>query len=170
MSERKKARPKRLIFWVSSALLFAACRSVTPGSYAGAPAKDTEDRVRQMASAIAHDVSRDGPNAWLRYFADDRGFFMANNGELQFSSFGEARSFLAKFSAGVAHLDLSWGDIRVDPVAPGAAVMAARYREVLTDVKGHVVHFEGYFTGLAVETNSGWKLRDAHWSTSIPSP
>jgi hypothetical protein len=118
-----------------------------------------------MASAIARDVAAGGPNAWLRYFADEREFFMVNNGNLQFSSFEDAKTFLNTFSAGIAHLDLTWSDIRVDPLGPGLAVMASRYREIITDNGGQVRQFDGYFTGLAVETDTGWKLRDAHWSS-----
>ena len=123
-----------------------------------------------MASAIARDVAADGPNAWLRYFVDGPEFFMANNGNLQFSSFEAAKAFLATFSAGIAHLELTWVDIRVDPLAPGLAVMASRYREIITDTGGHVRKFDGYFTGLAVETDTGWKLRDAHWSSPTTAP
>ncbi len=123
-----------------------------------------------MAASIARDLARDGPQAWLHYFVEGPEFFMANNGTLQFSSFAEAGAFLPKFAAGVAHLDLAWGDIRVDPVAPGVSVMAASYREVFTDKGGHAAQFVGFFTGTAVETAQGWKLRDAHWSSPLTPP
>jgi len=123
-----------------------------------------------MASSIARDLASDGPTAWLRYFDYDRGFFMASNGDLQFSNVEGAKIILSKFSAGVAHLELTWADIRVDPLAPGLAVMASPYREVLTDKGGDIRQFNGYFTGLAVKTRAGWKLRDAHWSSPTTSP
>jgi hypothetical protein len=152
------------------AVLVASCRSVPPPGHDASPAGETEEGVRLMASSISRDLAAEGPNAWLRYFADDREFFMVNNGNLQFSNFQEAQVFLNKFSLGVAHLELTWLEIRVDAVAPGVAVMASPYREVLTDTGGHVSHFDGYFTGLAVKTKTGWRLRDAHWSSPMTSP
>ena len=149
------------------ALLLVSCSCMAPSAFDASQRNEVDGGVRQMASSIARDVATDGPNAWLRYFADGREFFMANNGSLQFSNFDDAKTFLNKFSVGVAHLELTWVDIRVDPVAPGMAIMASPYREVITDTGGHVSRFSGYFTGLAVKTKLGWKLRDAHWSSPV---
>ena len=156
--------------WACTALFLVSCRSVTPGEVDAPSAAAIDSGVRQMASAIARDVGQDGPNAWLRYFVDGPEFFMANNGSLQFSNFGEAKSFMNGFSAGVAHLELTWGEIRVDPVAPGTAVIAAPYHEAFTDLKGKTLRYDGFFTGLAIETKSGWRIRDAHWSSPVASP
>jgi hypothetical protein len=160
----------RWICGAGLALLLGSCRSMAPDTPDASSSAATEDGVRQMASSIARDLAQDGPNAWLRYFVDGREFFMANDGRLQFSNFAEAKAFLGSFSVGVAHLELAWGEIRIDPIAPGAAVMGSPYHEVLTDTNGRTVQFSGYFTGLAVETPSGWKLRDAHWSSAASSP
>ena len=151
-------------------LLLASCRCLAPSALDAASANEIEHDVRQMAASIARDVAADGPTAWNRYFADDREFFMANNGALQFSNLEDAKVFLNKFSAGVAHLELTWAEIRVDPLASGLAVMASPYREVLTDKGGHKSQYDGYFTGVAVKTRTGWKLRDAHWSSPITTP
>jgi hypothetical protein len=151
-------------------LVLASCRSLPPDASTSSGPAAADAGVRRMAASIARDLARDGPNAWLHYFVDRPEFFMANNGTLQFASYAEAAAFLPNFAVGVAHLELAWGDIRVDPVAPGAAVMAASYREVFTDKGGHVAKFSGFFTGTAVETAQGWKLRDAHWSSPLPPP
>lgn len=152
------------------ALPFPSCRCVAPYALDAPSVGEIEAGVRQMALSISRDIASDGPNAWLSYFTGDREFFMANNGNLQFSNFGDAKAFLNNFSTGIAHLELTWAEIRVDAVAPGVAVMASPYREVLTDAGGRVRHFDGYFTGLAVKTKTGWKLRDAHWSSPVTSP
>jgi hypothetical protein len=152
------------------ALLFASCRCVAPSELDASSVGEIEGGVRQMASSIARDVAADGPNEWLRYFADDREFFLANNGNLQIANFEDAKIFLNRYSVGVAHLELTWGEIRVDAVTPDVAMMASPYREVITDTGGHVSHYDGYFTGLAVRTKTGWKLRNAHWSSPVTSP
>jgi hypothetical protein len=148
-------------------LVLASCRGV---DLAPTEPGVTRDGVLAMASSIARDLGREGPNAWLRYFVDGPEFFMANNGVLQLSNFEEARSFLATFSSGVTHLELTWGDIRVDLVGPDVAVMAAPYREAIVDRAGTTHLYSGYFTGVVVPTGKGLRLRDAHWSSPAGPP
>jgi hypothetical protein len=149
--------------------LLTSCTGPGPGALDAAAIAAIQHGVRDMASSISRDVGREGPDAWLRYFVEGPEFFMASDGKLQFSNFGDADAVLRAFSRGVAHLELTWDAIRIDPLAPGLAAMASSYGEVFTDPKGHTTRFNGYFTGTAVETPSGWKLRDAHWS-SLPPP
>lgn len=150
-------------------LSLIGCRCMAPSTLDASAANTVRRDVREMASSIARDIAADGPNAWLRYFADSPEFFMANNGNMQFSNYGDAVTFLGNFSKGVAHLELTWVEPRVDPLTSGLAVIASPYREVLTDTEGHVRQFDGFFTGLAVKTKGGWELRDAHWSSPASS-
>jgi hypothetical protein len=150
-------------------MLLPACKSMSPQGMDANTAKGVDSGVRRMAAAIAHDLAQDGPTAWVRYFDDRPDFFMAANGQLQFSSVNEARTFLPKYAAGFKHLDLTWSEIRVDAVAPGMAVMGASYKEVFTDNADHTKEYNGYFTGLAAQTATGWKFRDAHWSAGASS-
>jgi hypothetical protein len=154
------------VLLASAALALASCRCADSGGAAVL----TPDEVRAMASSIARDLESNGPKAWLHYFVQGPEFFMAANGALQFSSFAEAETFLASYSAGVSHLTLAWGPIRVDPVGPGMAVMGAPYEEVITDTAGKANRYQGYFTAAVVRTASGPKLRDAHWSSPIGTP
>jgi hypothetical protein len=70
------------------------------------------------------------------------------------------------------HIELRWEDsVRVDPLAPGLAVLAAPYHEVRVDSAGKRVVEVGYFTGVAEHGADGWRLRDAHWSVvGAPAP
>lgn len=123
------------------------------------------DSVRDMAAAIARDLERDGPTAWLTYFLDDPGFFMASDGSVVFPSLDSATSFVRGFAPGIDRMELVWGDMRIDPLAPGSAILGASYDEVLTDTSGVESRFRGYFTGLAVHAPEGWRLRHMHWSS-----
>ena len=162
----KKPFPFLQIACLAIALtLLSACRSTTPQTVDATTAANIDKGVRQMAAAVSHDLAQDGPNAWLRYFAGTNEFFMAVNGKLQFASLDQAKSFLPGFASGVAHMELTWTDIRVDPIVPGMAIMGASYKELFTDNAKNTKEFHGYFTGLAVETSSGWKFRNAHWSS-----
>jgi hypothetical protein len=123
--------------------------------------------VRQMMLAIPPELARQGPLGWLRYFDDDRHFLMAVDGKLQFDGIASATTFLQSFAKGISRIELTWADIKVDPLGPGIASIAATWREVLTDTQGHANRAQGYFTAVAIQTPAGWKLRAVHWS-SLP--
>ena len=123
--------------------------------------------VRRMAADIASDLSREGPTAWLRYLDNDGRFLMAVDGKLQIDGAAATKSSLVEFAKYVPHVEPTWTDLRVDPLAPGVASLAASYRETQTDTHGHSDLVEGYFTGVAMRTATGWKLRSAHWSSPV---
>jgi hypothetical protein len=106
----------------------------------------------------------------LSFFERDSAFFMASEGQLVFPSFDSAATFVHMLSQHIARIELAWTDVRIDPIAPGTAILAAAYREVQTDAAGRETRERGYFTGLAVHTASGWQLRNAHWSAQPGRP
>jgi hypothetical protein len=125
-----------------------------------------QDSVRSFAAAVARDVTTGGPEAWLPHFASGSEFFMAAEGSLVFPAFDSATRFLHEYVRSTPKIELAWGsDIRVDPLAPGLAVMATQYRETQTDSAGHRISETGFFTGVVQHNQSGWQLRDAHWSS-----
>jgi hypothetical protein len=151
-------------------LVLSACRSGPPETLDATHAAAIEDSVRQLATSIARDLAQDGPAAWSAYFLDGPEFFMASDGELVFPDVGAAEEFLQQFAPGISSIELFWDNLRVDPLAPGTAVLAASFREVLTDTAGAETPMRGYFTGVAVHTTVGWRLRDMHWSSAPPTP
>jgi hypothetical protein len=126
---------------------------------------EIERAIHTMTAHIAADLSRDGPTAWIRYFDDNRGFLMAADGKLEFDGIAAARSFLSDFGKRIVHVEITWSDVRVDPLGSDLATVAAYYREALTDTQGHVARPHGYFTGVVVRRADGWKLRSLHWSS-----
>jgi hypothetical protein len=150
---------------VGAAILLATAPAIGMSAASAASADTAQSAVRQMAANIASDLSREGPKAWLRYFDEDRRFLMAVDGKLQLDGIESARAFLAEFAKSIARIELTWADIRVDSLSPGVATLAASYRETMTDTQGKVLRPNGYFTGVAVLTRSGWKLRSLHWSS-----
>lgn len=129
------------------------------------------DSVRTFMETVAREVTRDGPAAWRRQFADDTAFFMASEGRLVFPSAEAAHRGIDELARAIAHIELRWGDsVRVDALAPGLAVVAAPYTEVRSDTAGRRVDEAGYFTGVAEHRPEGWRFRDAHWSVVEPPP
>jgi len=155
---------------VCTALLvaLAGCASEPPPALDVASVAAVEAGVRDLAASIARDLAAEGPDGWLGHFVDGPAFFMASDGEVRFPDFATATSFVHDLDARIASMQLTWGDLRIDPLTPTMAVMAAPYDERLTDTSGTEAHFTGYFTGLAVRTESGWKLRHLHWSSPAP--
>jgi hypothetical protein len=159
-----------------AALWSAACshEGPVPGASTLTPAHAAAlaDSVRAFALALAGDVTRDGPAAWRGHFARSPAFFMAAEGRLVFPTSDAATDGIEQLSRVIRHIELRWDDsLRVDPLAPGLAVLAAPYYEVRVDTAGKRVEETGYFTGLAEHAVDGWQLRDAHWSViSPPAP
>ncbi|KPJ87171.1 MAG: hypothetical protein AMS18_14960 [Gemmatimonas sp. SG8_17] len=144
------------------------CRA-TPVTLDPAHAAAMRDSVTQMAAAIAQDLARAGPSAWLQYFEDTPAFFMASDGQMLFPTRDSADILVGGLATRISQIVLDWQDIRVEPIAPGLAVMAAPYHEVVTDTAGAQTSFGGFFTGLATHSTVGWQLRNLHWSSPVPA-
>ena len=155
---------RMLIFAIVAAALAPGCHSGEPSALDPGAAAEVQGAVRLLADSVAHDVTHDGPNAWLRYFDPAPGFFMASSGSIAFPNFDSAAAFVPRFAAGMRGIELSWNDVRVDPLTSRLAVMGASFTEVITDTAGGTLHIGGYFTAIARQTPSGWRLRDANWS------
>ena len=144
----------------------AELQSLTPTSAAA-----IDESARAFMHTVAHDVTQEGPLAWLRFFDTGPGFFMAVNGQLVFPNAAAAREGTQNFARTINRIDLTWGnDLRVDPLTAELSVVAASWREVQIDKAGHRIEQAGYFTGLAEYRDGHWRFRDAHWSTPISPP
>jgi len=161
---------------VLGAVCSAACNrdrpAPEPSSLTPAHAAALVDSVRAFAVAVARDITRDGPAAWQGHFGRSPAFFMAAEGRMVFSTSDAATRGIAELRRVIRHMELRWEDsVRVDPLAPGLAVLAAPYHEVRVDTAGKRVEEAGYFTGLVEHGADGWRLRDAHWSVvGAPPP
>ncbi len=168
----------RICYWV---LLFATVTSAgcgTPRSSSGesrsltpARAAAVEGGVRAFTRAVAHDVTQDGPAAWRRHFSDSQSFFMAAEGQLVFPNSLAATAGIQDLARTIKQIELRWGDdLRVDPLAPDLAVVAAPYHEVRVNTGGQRVEEDGFFTGIAEYRDGRWQFRNAHWSLPVPTP
>lgn len=119
-----------------------------------------------MTDAVVRDLHNDGPVAWLRYFSHSQAFFMASNGQLVFKNNDSAAIFVHEFAKQILRVDLIWSDMRVDSLTPHFAVLAASYHEILTSATGVQDATSGYFTAVVEYTSTGWKFRNAHWSSN----
>lgn len=156
--------------WTLSACLIGAamgCVAPEATGFDAAHAEALRDSVEQFAQAVARDVSDEGPSAWLRYFESSPHFFMASDGQMVFPSYDSAAAFVAVLANEIADIQLAWTETRVEPLAPGLAILAASYEETLTDTAGISTAFGGYLTGVAANGAVGWRLRSAHWSSPV---
>lgn len=145
-------------------LLLPACHHPPADPLDGPSGPAMAIGVTELTTAIAGDLAREGPKAWLRHFRRSPAFFMASEGQMVFPGNDSADVFVRGLATRMRHIELSWGDLRIDSLAPHLALIAAPYREVLTDTAGRVMREAGFFTGVAERVDSGWQLRNAHWS------
>jgi hypothetical protein len=167
----------RRLAWVLVVLgvaLMAGCQmqksSEAPGGLAAADKAGVEESVRGFMSAVAQDVTRDGPTAWGKEFSREPEFFMAVNGGMAFASGEAAAQALPGVAQMIPKIELQWGkDLRVDPLTADLAVVGTSWQEVLSDPQGKTRQDNGYFTGVVQRRNGKWELRDAHWSSAAPA-
>ncbi len=102
-----------------------------PVALSAATRSAVNDAVRQFARDVAHDVTREGPAAWRRYFSPSTSFFMASDGQLVFSSAASAARGIDDLTRTLRSIELRWGDdLRIDPLTPDLAVMASSWSEL----------------------------------------
>jgi hypothetical protein len=125
--------------------------------------------VKAFALAVARDVTQEGPAAWRRHFADTPSFFMASEGRLVFPDSATATVAIQDFARTIQHMELHWGDdLRVDPLTPDLAVIAASWHEIRVSTDGSRVDESGFFTGTVERRDQHWQFRNAHWSVAVP--
>lgn len=150
-------------------LLAAACGSRSGDASSMTPARTAavEENVRAFAATVARDVTAGGPAAWRRHFEDTPAFFMASEGRLAFPNSQSATAGIQDLARSIKRIELHWGDdLRIDPLAPDLAMVAAPWREIQVSASGERVEQAGYFTGLAEYRNGRWQFRNAHWSVA----
>jgi hypothetical protein len=125
-----------------------------------------ENGVLSLAEIAAEEVTREGPTAWNKFFAKTPKFFMAADGRITYADGASAQAGNVVLARTIKQITLRWGrDIRVDPLTPEFATMAATYHEARIDTEGRKVEEDGFFTGTAEYSHSRWQFRNAHWST-----
>lgn len=138
-------------------------------AFAAAHKAAVEQEVRQFAAAVSRDITRQGPAAWEKYFANSPAFFMASEGKLVFPNRQAATHAISELTHTIQHIELTWGDdLRVDSLTPEFAVVASSWHEVQADKQGQQTTEGGFFTGLAERHNGQWQFRNAHWSVAAP--
>ena len=130
---------------------------------------EVKKNVQQMMDLVSKDISHDGPIAWLNYFENDPNFFMASDGQLVFANKDSASLFIKNILVKqINKVELSWSNIRIDPLTQKFANVGATWNEIFTDFSNNKTSQEGYFTAIAEKTSQGWKLLNAHWSVIKP--
>jgi hypothetical protein len=128
------------------------------------------DSVKQLTSNISRDLATKGPASWLNYFQNSPQFFMAADGQLSFHDYNSAKAFIHDTLIKNMHkIVLKWSNMRVDVLTRSIAAIGGDFHEDITLANGQTLPFDGYFSGTAVATSGGWKLRNAHWSMKKPA-
>jgi hypothetical protein len=163
-----------LLIAMLAALASRAAISEAPGeaqSLSSPQAAAVESAVRAFVQTVAHDVTQDGPSAWHKHFSNGPAFFMAVNGQMAFADSAAATVGIQAFAPTINKIELHWGDdLRIDPLTPNFAVVAATYHESWDATNGQHVDSKGFFTGTAEYRDGRWQFRNAHWSVPVSLP
>jgi len=151
-------------------LLLTMLGSAGCGSHLTAErAAKVEDSVRAYARTVAQDVTKDGPAAWRKHFAESPGFFMAVNGQMALPTSAAATTAIQNLAHSLKSVELQWGeDLRVDPLTQDLAVMASSYHERRVSTSADTVDENGFFTAVVERRDGHWQIRNAHWSAPVP--
>jgi|SRR5450432_280862 hypothetical protein len=123
------------------------------------------DSVRRMTVNLVHDLSIQGPIAWIKYFDESPDFFMASDGQLAFKDYQSGKLFIENtLIKNIFKIDLQWNQLRIDPLNSNLVSIGGNFHEDLTDTAGKIIQADGYLTAVAKLTNQGWKFRNLHWS------
>ena len=163
-------KPAQLAGWCSAFLgivIFTSCHAGSSQSITPARATAVEQDVHQLMQSVARDVTKQGPLAWLKYFEAGPSFFMAVNGQMVFANGAAASEGTRSFARTIQHIELQWGDLRVDPLASDLAVVGAPWREIRVDLAGQRIEDAGFFTALAEFRDGRWHFCNAHWSSPV---
>ena len=144
-------------------LVLSTCRPNT-GSARQDQLDSVRDSVAAFSATVAHDVTRDGSKAWMRFFSRSPQFYMASAGKLVFPNIDSAAVFVDSLTVWIRSIQLSWSDISVDPLTPDLAGFRASFHELETLSSGRKTIQDGYCTATVEHTASGWKFRNLHWS------
>lgn len=168
---KKKRLYPGLTFWVilSVAINVAISCKQSPAHLGIPDSAHVKEDVSKMAANMAQDISKKGPAAWLDYFENTPGFFMASQGQLVFTDYQSAQSFILNtLDKEISKISLRWNNLRVDPLASDLALIGGDFHEDLSNISGKIISIDGYFTGMASLSNNRWKLRNLHWSIKTP--
>ena len=146
----------------------AACGAATP-PLTPAHQAALADSVREVAAAMAADVSARGYRGFPPVMDSGPGYVWAYNGFLAFTSYDSMAAWARAENEPHGPETFAWDTVRVTPLAPGVAAVAATYVETQTDSAGAAKTEKGAFTAVAVHRADGWRFTDAHTST-LPPP
>jgi len=150
--------------------LLASCARKPAAVEHGLPVEErrsVEEEVRGFLARVAEEVTRDGPTAWKREFAEGREFFMASEGKLAFEDGRAAAEGIDAVAKVIKRIELRWGkDLKVDVLTPELAVVGTSWQERQETNQGQVVNESGYFTGVTEKQEGRWVFRHVHWSVA----
>jgi hypothetical protein len=128
-----------------------------------------KESVTQLAANISMDLTSKGPAAWVNYFENDPGFFMASNGMLVFKDYKTAKTFtLDTVAKKFKKINLSWKNLKIDPLTATYASFGADFHEDIVLANGKALAADGYFTATAHFDGTRWKLRNMNWAMKSP--
>jgi hypothetical protein len=158
-----------LKYWGFAAIVLIMSCGSNNRQLSAAESITVKDSVAQLAANISMQLSSKGPAAWMNYFENDPGFFMASNGMLAFKDYATAKTFtLDTVAKNFKKISLNWKNLKVDPLTATYASFGADFHEDIVPANGKALTADGYFTGTAHFDGARWRLRNMNWAMKTP--
>lgn len=94
-------------------------------------------------------------------------FRFLENGRVQYTSAAAVRDALHSLSPGT-RIRTDFSDVAVQPIAPGATGVTARFTSLFVDSAGGAFSFSGALSLLLEHESGGWRIITGHASAPVP--
>lgn len=157
-----RTAPIILVLGVSA---LVSCR---PGTVELSPAHADamRDSVREAAARFQRFSASAQWDSLGALYSDEPGFRFLESGAVQYPSARAVREALARLPPGVS-ITTTYGDLFVDPVRPGVAVLSGLFHSTFGDSAGPQFSFSGAVSVLWVHEPGGWRIRGGHSSVPV---
>jgi muconolactone delta-isomerase len=158
-----------LLFGAAVARAGAAGAAANPASMQAMP-EDHAAAIRRSVQATL-DAYREHAAAgrWeelLRLYADEPRFRWVASGIVEARSVEQIRKYFAGLPPGT-HVDTTYQDTEITPLAPGVAMVTTLFQTRLIDPQGGGFTFGGALTMTLIERPDGWKILSGHSSSAV---
>lgn len=158
---------KRLAgFFVVGVLLMGSGCGPRTAVFSDAHAAALGDSVRAMMSRFEHYSAGAHWDSLASLYSRSSSFRFLESGAIQYVSRDAIRDALTDVPPGT-HSTTTYRDLRVDPVAPGAAMVTGLFETTFADSAGPRFRFSGALSLLWKHETEGWRIRSGHSSAPV---
>ncbi len=165
MSRTNEAGPWGLGRRLTVMILAVALVAVAGAEGRAAAADEVDSAVRAALERFVEAVNSGDLEAVIPFYAEDRSFFWIEDGAVRYRSQEEVAEAYAGLEETFESFRIGLHDMRVVPLAAGAASVGVLFHQEMTTASGSRIELEGAILATMVERDGAWKFLTGHTST-----